>query len=410
MNWITEEEILDFINSNNYDIRKSHNARWIDQKCTPDVLCIIADCILEFINKNPDREFFSSSDIWHNEYTVQNVESIFKKPNPDEKKAKHEYDKFFQQPMELFSNAKILIKEKRGRRNFYKIANEDILVYISIREMNALKFLNIYNEKVLRDSGIYEQFNNFFLNPNKYTFQKMKESFYKFTDDYTPIKKDYEPGRIFAKIVNPLAFMRNTHGSIKGRMSKGIITKDYLMYNRLNFRNIYVDKPKEITRGEYLKSIENMPKQSLIAYQTTKAKKLLRKFNDAFFDGLSEIDDGDTSLATEMHHIFPVNEFAELSGYIENIIALTPNQHYLKAHPNRNTQIIDKAFQQICLLVKADHIEENIKYAKEVIYTFDNFIYVLSVGLDNKKFEEIADMDFTEVVRLINIAYITSNN
>ena len=95
MNWLTEEQILKFMDHYNYDIRKSHNARWIDQKCTPDVLCIIADCILEFANSNPDKEYFSSLDIWHNEYTVQNVESIFKKPNPDEQKARNEYDKFF---------------------------------------------------------------------------------------------------------------------------------------------------------------------------------------------------------------------------------------------------------------------------------------------------------------------------
>ena len=50
MNWLTEEQILKFMDHYNYDIRKSHNARWIDQKCTPDVLCIIADCILEFVN------------------------------------------------------------------------------------------------------------------------------------------------------------------------------------------------------------------------------------------------------------------------------------------------------------------------------------------------------------------------
>ena len=408
MSWLTEEQILNFINNNDYDIRKSHNARWIDQKCTPDVLCIIADCILEF-SFSTDC-WFTSSDIWHNDYTIKNVEAIFKKPNLDEKKAKHEYDKFFQQPMELFSNAKILKKEKRNSKNYYKIINKDILEYISIREMNALKFLNIYNEKVLKDSNIYEKFNKFFSNPNKYTFKDMKDTFYKFTHKYTNIKKDKECGRIFAKIVNPLAFMRDTYGSIKGHMSKNKITKEYLMYNRLNFRDIYTDKPKEITREEHLESAKNISKQSLIIYQTSKAKKLLRRFNDSFFDGLSEIDDGDINLATEMHHIFPVNEFIELSGYVENIIALTPNQHYLKAHPNRNTQIIDKAFQQICLLAKADHIKENILYGKEVIYSFTNFKYVLSVGFSNNIYEEVDDMNFMELIRLINMEYVTSNN
>lgn len=52
---MTEQGIIDFINKNNYDIRVHHNARWIDQKCTPDVLCIVADCIVNYIDsKSPD--------------------------------------------------------------------------------------------------------------------------------------------------------------------------------------------------------------------------------------------------------------------------------------------------------------------------------------------------------------------
>ena len=49
MNWLTEEQIIKFMAHYNYDIRKSHNARWIDQKCTPEVLCIIAACIFAMI-------------------------------------------------------------------------------------------------------------------------------------------------------------------------------------------------------------------------------------------------------------------------------------------------------------------------------------------------------------------------
>ena len=91
MSYLTEEQIIEFMSNYNYDIRKSRNARWIDQKCTPDVLCIIADCILEFANSS-EKEWFSSPDIWHNQYTVDNVESIFKKPNLDEVKAIQIFD------------------------------------------------------------------------------------------------------------------------------------------------------------------------------------------------------------------------------------------------------------------------------------------------------------------------------
>lgn len=407
MNWLTEEQILKFMDHYNYDIRKSHNARWIDKKCTPDVLCIIADCILEFVNSNPDKEYFSLLDIWHNEYTVQNVESIFKKPNPDEQKARNEYDKFFQQPMEMFANAGILCKKKEGNRNFYKLWNKMLLEYISIREMNSLKFIELYNTKVLKDSGIYSYFEKFFNNPTNTTYEEMKHEFGRFTVFNTPINGIVECNRIFTKVLNPLAFMKSTFGTEKGRMSKGIITKDMLMYNRNNFRDIYVNKPKEMTCGEYYESLAEKPNANLIKYQSGKAKKLLRIFNDVFNNGESEVQDElAVGHAINMHHIFPENEFQEISGYVENLIALTPSQHFQKAHPDGNTRIIDKGFQQICLLAKADHIEENIKHGQEVIYSFDNFKFVLSVGFDNNEFEEVEDMNFYEVVRLINIQYI----
>ena len=408
MNWLTKEQILKFMDHYNYDIRKSHNARWIDQKCTPDVLCIIADCILEFVNLNPEQEYFSSLDIWHSEYTRQNVESIFKKPNPDEQKARNEYDKFFQQPMEMFANAGILWKKKDGNRNYYKLWNKILLEYISIREMNALKFIELYNTKVLKDSGIYNYFEDFFNNPNNNTYEKMKHEFGRFTVFNTPINGITECNRIFTKVLNPLAFMKNTFGTEKGRMSKNKITKDMLMYNRNNFRDIYVNKPKEMTRAEYYESLIDKPNTNLIKYQSAKAKKLLRAFNDAFNNGLSEVNDAlAIGKAVHMHHIFPENEFQEISSYVENLIALTPGQHLQEAHPDGNTRIIDKGFQQICLLTKADHIEENIKHGKEAIYSFDNFTYVLSVGFDNNTYEEVEDMNFTELVRLINMEYIT---
>ena len=48
MKWLNEKDIEEFLSERNYDIRISHNARWLDQKCAADVLTIIADCILNF--------------------------------------------------------------------------------------------------------------------------------------------------------------------------------------------------------------------------------------------------------------------------------------------------------------------------------------------------------------------------
>lgn len=81
-----------------YDIRKSGDARWIDQKCTYDVVSIIADCIVEYVDNTAASDGatieFTVSDIWHSDYARENVIEIFSKPDP-ELKAGNEYDKYF---------------------------------------------------------------------------------------------------------------------------------------------------------------------------------------------------------------------------------------------------------------------------------------------------------------------------
>jgi hypothetical protein len=50
---VIDKNYLDkFLSKNDYDIRKRKNARWIDQKCTPDVLSIVSESIIEYISNN----------------------------------------------------------------------------------------------------------------------------------------------------------------------------------------------------------------------------------------------------------------------------------------------------------------------------------------------------------------------
>ena len=99
----------EFLNKFDYDVRKTRDARWIDQKCTFDVVSIIADCIIEFVER--EKEEFTVTDIWHSEYSRNNVIEIFSKPDP-ELKAANEYDKYFSQPIKLLSYSKILKTRK----------------------------------------------------------------------------------------------------------------------------------------------------------------------------------------------------------------------------------------------------------------------------------------------------------
>jgi len=72
-------EIQELLASKNYDVRISQDARFIDQKCTPDVVCIIADCVMN-IRENKPNEEFTVQDIWTSNYFIKNVKSIFNKP------------------------------------------------------------------------------------------------------------------------------------------------------------------------------------------------------------------------------------------------------------------------------------------------------------------------------------------
>lgn len=403
---ITIQEIKTFCVNNDYDVRKSHNGRWFDQKCTPDVVCIIADCVYQYAINNGAKTEFMSVDIWRSEYAADNVEAIFNKPGVGHKMAQNEYDKFFAQPLELLANAKILYKKKKGNRNHYSVNKLNILEYIALRERNALTFLNIYIEAVLTDSGIMYIFDDFFDKQSDDLFQILKERYEDFTISNTPINGLTEVRRIFTKVLNPLAFTRKKRGTAKGRMSKDIISFDSLMYNQANFRDIYVEKPKGITRKEYAATHPVEVNDAYFKYQSTKAKKFLKQWNDDYRNGESEYSVGvlPGDKATNIHHIFSESQFPEISYYLENLIALTPTQHYNHAHNDFNTQEINSQYQHMLLLAKSEIIESDISNdTTETIYEFDKFVYVLKAGFDEDI--EIETMDFPTIVREINLHY-----
>ncbi len=404
---LTQQAIIDFCNQYNYDIRESHNGRWIDQKCAADVVTVIADCIYNYALEDDDG-IFTTADIWHYNYTIENVEAIFKKAGVENEAARSEYDKFFQQPMEMLANARVLTKTKQGSRNYYQINNLSVLEYIALRERNALFFLKTYIEKVLTDSGIYAEFATFFELQTKEAYESVKRTFSTFIINNTRINGTVECNRIFIKVLNPLAYFNNSRGTEKGRLSEQIITYDMLMYNRNNFRDLYADKPKGVTRKEYAATHPVEVNEAYYYYQSQKAKKYLRLFNNenrgAQTEHLEPAHMADKAI--HMHHIFPQADYPEICYYLENLIALTPTQHLNYAHPDGHTQEIDEQYQHLLLLSKADRIYENITdTAVETIYEFSNFLFVLKVGFDNEDMLQIADMDFCAVVNAINVHY-----
>lgn len=267
---LSKSYIEEFCDRHDYRISKSNIARWIDQKCAADVLTIVADCILNYIRDelNDLTAEFSSKDIWKSSYASENIPNIFKKPNVDRPTAQKEYDKFFQQPMELFSFAGILYKRKDGNKNIYKVNNIEMLDYIALRERNALLFLCIYIEKVLQNNNLLSKFQVFFNIPNQDNYSIVKTAFSLFTIMNTRINGITECNRIFIKIINPLAYYKNTFGTEMGRISTKKITYDMLMYNRDNFRDIYSEKPRDTPRSEYITTNRIYENENYYKYQS----------------------------------------------------------------------------------------------------------------------------------------------
>ncbi|GAA9896733.1 hypothetical protein VN0773_01590 [Helicobacter pylori] len=393
-----ESQIINFLKLSDYNIRKTQNARWIDQKCTSDVLSIVADCILEFTQYSIKKSF-SVKDIWNNPYTNENVKMIFSKLDLNSNFSKHEYDKFFSQPIKLLAYSGILFETKTGNRNIHTIQNIELLEYLMQRETNALKFLILYIQKVLTDSGIYPLFDNFLQKQDTESFKQLKDGFTHFTINNTAINNATECFRIFTKIINPLAFYYGKKGTRKGFLSNTIITKDELNYNRINWRDI--GKNKNTTRQEH-----ELISYSIVAnsnYFISKAKKVVKQYNDNFNHSFSEVKGNEIVQATQIHHIFPIQDFPLIADYIENLIALTPNQHFIYAHPNNQTRLIDKDFQYICLLAKTNTIFNDT----QGVYDLEHYIFVLNMGLKTTIFSQVNNK--WELLRAIDAFYFDFN-
>lgn len=366
-----------FLGQFDLDVRKSGDARYSDQKCTPDVVCFIADCVMNIVQ---DEQSFTVNDIWESQYFIKNAVAVFGKPIPTNPKARHEYDKFIQQPLRLLGYAHVLDVSKSGSMNVYTINNEEMLDYISRRERNTYNFLYCYFKKVMEDSGMWKFFQEFIdLSKKGYAteleYLALRDRFIRFMIGNTKINTAVEVRRIFPKIFNIFAVDFNICGSERGTLSKYPFTFSELMYNRKNWRDI--NKDKSITRQEAAEDAIDTQQEAFNAYYVQKAIALIRKIQHE-----SEVHDAwGNGPATQVHHIFPKSQFPQIAHYIENLILLTATQHNTKAHPQNNTQVIDKDYQLVLLLAKSETIEKSLKKVGDKYYRKESFLFVINTGL-----------------------------
>lgn len=404
---MTNDVIKDFINEHTYDVRTTGNGRWIDQKCTMDVVCFVADCIVEYI-RNDGKQPFQSPDIWRLSYSIQSVQDFFGKPDPMDYSAHDEFNKFFRQPMKMLAAAGVLREDGRINNAIqFSVENIEVLEYIALREKNAYNFLCLYIEKTLHDSGLWGSFKRFFDAQNTTEYQNVKDRFAEFTIRYTKINTTTESYRIFTKVLNILACKYRKRGTERGLLSSSFITFDKLMYNQINWRDELSGKEKNVARRAYNPTV--IVNDSYYKYRVDRAVKNMHQFNDKYNNSRSEVTDTMAigAPATHIHHIFPQSSFEEIADYLENLIALTAGQHLQKAHPNGNTKVVDRDFQYLCLVCKTESIKRNLLGDKGVptIYSFDSFTHVLAVGLGMPLFEQLPENNFNAILDHIEANY-----
>ena len=391
------EDIEEFLNQySDYDIRLNHNCRFVDHKCTPDVVCFIADCIL---STDCATKKFTVNDLWSTPFFVENTRIVFHKPYADNKSAHNEYNKVLAQPLKLLAYAHVLNVEQIRHTLVFSVNNISVLEYIASRERNAYIFLRIFFNKVVESSGIkrfFAEYRELCADGDVKGAKSLLYSKYnRFIAANTPTKSKLDTTRMLHKVLNVFAYAEMIPGS-DGKIPEW----GDLMYNKINWRDRGTGKDKTETRREAAaKETDEINTNFYIEYQISKAIKNIKKKQGDKSEVHDELSAG---VATEVHHIFPKSQYPAIATFYENLILLTSSQHHQKAHPNGNTQIVDRDYQLACLMSKSQTIESSINDG-DTFYRKESFVYVINTGLD----EHLTDTaSFTEIRKFLVAKYL----
>jgi len=369
---------------------KSKNIRDIDfvnksfdQKITYDIMKLIITVSLEL--KDEDLPINTRNIIAHETF-IETVTTIFNKKKPEP--GNHsEYEKWCSHSLRFLIAAGLLFKE--GRNKPYVILDESFLKLLSNSDYSLIFFINCFYIKVFKeifDINILEYIDTFdYQNKDEHeigiqNYKKFVLLFVSLIKKHTNIKNDAEIRRYIAKFMNIILHCNGYSILIKdGKLNFKTVHNIDLSYNKSNFRD--VNKNKGMTRKEYdeLEVLCGLEDQNTsTTNESVKAKKAVRKIHG----NNSELDDrfnnNDSSIINHMHHIFSQSTHPSLAGTMENIIAITPDQHLGKAHPNGNTNEMDSDYQVDCLIAKLASIQKH----KE--YSIESFINVLNIGFNLK--------------------------
>ena len=370
------------------DIRITGNGRWYDQKVTPDIMSAVCVGIIDNSNEKP---YFTNKDIRKSSLFEEQMVDIFGKPHPSHSGASSEYDKVSAQPVNVLKSAGIL---NPGKNHSFTVAcptAREIIEDIANSEEIACDFLYQYIRKSLVQSEINDLFDEFFQKEDRESFANLKSGFAKFVIKNTPINGTTECGRIFSKVLNIQSFVNKKRGTRRGSLSYGHINLNDIRYNRTNWRDDVVQKPKNVPRQQYLEINPNNPISDVAIIVGAGIRKTVQDVK-RHHNHQPEICDSnygnDAHGRVQGHHIFPKSEYPSLANKRENIILLTPAQHVVEAHGGNGLYDISRYYQAFCLIKKLEAIMKCENDPNCNFYSFDVFKKMLvNVGILHAKKE-----------------------
>jgi len=344
-----------------------------EQKTTPDLLWCVAHVILDLIKDDLNR-VFSDTDVRSSHIFNSLMQDYFSKPPQIE--AENEYNKVSSYQLGILTFAGVL-QQMSSRPKTYKVNAIEALEYIAVNDLNAVRFLGEYAEKLIQDNGLREVFENYRKNPNQSNHLLAKEVYWKWARTHTAVKGEDRKHtyRVFNKIFNVFCYKNRLPGEDASNITTGVCPYSFLIYNRENFRD--KDMPGGMTRQQYDNEIlSEVDTAGIVDTLERKSKDLVKKK----YNNDSELRESRWGYApnrvVEVHHMLPKHSYPQFSLSRENLIVLTPDQHRSFAHRG-NYRTIDSAFQIICLKKKFEHIQVSLDVGDD-FYNLKRFIQILN--------------------------------
>lgn len=423
------EKIIKYLNSIEYcgyekKLPNGLKCSAIDQKCTYDILHTDCECVDEFIKKR-NKEYFTAKDLQFFDYSVD----VYKRKTYGNGKAvsdlktEKEYDKLFWNIFETLSYTNVMLKEKNGRHNTYKVINKEIFDLLKQNKYTCLVFICHFVYKLVENTDIPSmiiKMKNYPANKN------LRKEFDTKVVDWirNTGKRNKDASQISKKIINPLYYLYELT-----RYNGSKLTNQYSIkqsVNELSYFRIHKRDKNKIpgyTRKENENIIKELKKDKL---QEKKQKNLIKKWNKEYYkiDEKSEIykseKSGIETNCPNVHHIWPLSYFDNSAlkkidpNIQENLILLTSEEHFGFAHKNGTTSLINiKNLKEILWIQKnkIDEYESNGigNYQKKRFYELLCIIFnVESIDVTNNL--DVLDDYINEIIFNFNIEIKETNN